>query len=38
VDLPLSGHVAHIWRDSRDNIADTADFTKMADYRTQGIR
>jgi 3-hydroxyisobutyrate dehydrogenase len=36
VNLPLSAHVAEIWRDSRDSIADTADFTKMADYRMQG--
>lgn len=34
VDLPLSEHVAQIWRDSRDAIPDEADFTRMADYRT----
>jgi 3-hydroxyisobutyrate dehydrogenase len=36
VNLPLSAHVAEIWRDSRDSIPDAADFTRMADYRTQG--
>jgi len=36
VHLPLSAHVAEIWRDSRDSIEDAADFTKMADYRKQG--
>jgi 3-hydroxyisobutyrate dehydrogenase len=30
VDLPLSAHVAEIWRNS---LADSDDFTRMADYR-----
>ena len=33
VDLPLSAHVARIWQGTRDSIPDTADFTRMADYR-----
>jgi len=36
MDLPLSRHVAAIWRDTGDSLPDTADFTRMADYRTQG--
>lgn len=35
VDLPLSAHVAEIWRDTGERISDAADFTRMADYRTQ---
>ncbi len=33
VDLPLSSHVAQIWQGSRETIPDSADFTRMADYR-----
>jgi 3-hydroxyisobutyrate dehydrogenase len=36
VMLPLSAHVAEIWRDTSDSLPDGADFTRMADYRTQG--
>jgi 3-hydroxyisobutyrate dehydrogenase len=32
-DLPLSGMVAAIWDGTREAIPDTADFTRMADYR-----
>jgi 3-hydroxyisobutyrate dehydrogenase len=32
-DLPLSAHVAEIWATTQDRIADTDDFTRMADYR-----
>jgi 3-hydroxyisobutyrate dehydrogenase len=34
IALPLSAHVGEIWAGSRDRIADTDDFTRMADYRT----
>jgi 3-hydroxyisobutyrate dehydrogenase len=33
IDLPLSAIVDRIWRDTRDSIPDTEDFTRMADYR-----
>jgi 3-hydroxyisobutyrate dehydrogenase len=33
IDLPLSAIVDRIWRDTRDSIPDTDDFTRMADYR-----
>ncbi len=33
VDLPLSTHVAHIWKTTSELIPDHADFTRMADYR-----
>lgn len=33
VDLPLSAHVGRIWREAAEAIPDTADFTRMADYR-----
>ncbi|MET0369513.1 MAG: NAD(P)-dependent oxidoreductase [Methylobacterium sp.] len=33
VELPLSDEVGRIWRESRVSIPDTADFTRMADYR-----
>lgn len=33
LDLPLSEHVARIWRDAADRLPDSADFTRMADYR-----
>jgi 3-hydroxyisobutyrate dehydrogenase len=33
VELPLSAHVAAIWRDAREQLPDGADFTRMADYR-----
>jgi len=36
VDLPLSTHVAEIWRDTGDSLPDGADFTRMADYRRPG--
>jgi 3-hydroxyisobutyrate dehydrogenase len=32
--LPLSAEIARIWRETRDRVADTDDFTRMADYRT----
>jgi 3-hydroxyisobutyrate dehydrogenase len=32
--LPLSAAVAQIWEGTRAAIPDTADFTRMADYRT----
>lgn len=32
-ELPLSAHVARIWEGTREAIPDTADFTRMADYR-----
>ncbi|WP_431267367.1 NAD(P)-dependent oxidoreductase [Dankookia sp. P2] len=32
--LPLSAEVARIWQATRDRIADTDDFTRMADHRT----
>jgi 3-hydroxyisobutyrate dehydrogenase len=38
VDLPLSAHVAAIWRETTGSIPDSADFTRMADYRTQDAR
>jgi 3-hydroxyisobutyrate dehydrogenase len=38
ITLPLSAHVAEIWRETTDTIPDTADFTRMADYRTNGAR
>nr|WP_287745080.1 NAD(P)-dependent oxidoreductase [Methylobacterium sp.] len=35
--LPLSAHVGRIWEEARARISDTADFTRMADYRiTEG--
>ena len=34
-DSPLSTHVARLWEDARARIPDTADFTRMADHRTQ---
>jgi 3-hydroxyisobutyrate dehydrogenase len=34
-DLPLSVHVAQIWDTTRESIPDTADFTRMADYRNK---
>jgi 3-hydroxyisobutyrate dehydrogenase len=34
-DLPLSAHVGRIWETTRDRIADTDDFTRMADYRAK---
>jgi 3-hydroxyisobutyrate dehydrogenase len=34
-DLPLSAHVGRIWETTRDSIADTDDFTRMADYRAK---
>lgn len=34
-DLPLSVHVAQIWDTMRESIPDTADFTRMADYRNK---
>ena len=34
-DLPLSVHVAQIWDNMRESIPDTADFTRMADYRSK---
>lgn len=33
--LPLSTHVARLWAETRDRIADGDDFTRMADYRAQ---
>ncbi len=33
MELPLSAAVARLWAESRDRIADTEDFTRMADYR-----
>jgi 3-hydroxyisobutyrate dehydrogenase len=33
IALPLSATVDRIWRDTRDSIPDTDDFTRMADYR-----
>jgi len=33
-DLPLSAHVADIWATTKHRIADTDDFTRMADYRS----
>jgi 3-hydroxyisobutyrate dehydrogenase len=35
VQLPLSAHVAEIWRASCERIPDTTDFTRMADYRNK---
>lgn len=35
VDLPLCAHAGDIWTATRDTIPDTADFTRMADYRTK---
>jgi 3-hydroxyisobutyrate dehydrogenase len=35
IALPLSATVDRIWRDTRDSIPDTEDFTRMADYRPQ---
>ena len=32
-DLPLSTQVGRIWRETADAIPDTADFTRMADFR-----
>ncbi|WP_159995209.1 NAD(P)-dependent oxidoreductase [Roseomonas sp. 18066] len=37
VTLPLSAEVARIWRDSTPRIADTDDFTNMADFRKEPI-
>ncbi|WP_419897517.1 NAD(P)-dependent oxidoreductase [Roseomonas sp. USHLN139] len=37
VALPLSAEVARIWRDSTPRIADTDDFTHMADFRKEPI-
>ncbi|WP_410824668.1 hypothetical protein [Methylobacterium oryzisoli] len=34
LDLPLSAHVGRIWEEARARLPDTADFTRMADYRT----
>jgi 3-hydroxyisobutyrate dehydrogenase len=34
-DMPLSVHVAQIWDTMRESIPDTADFTRMADYRSK---
>lgn len=34
IDLPLSAHAERIWAESRGRIADTDDFTHMADFRT----
>jgi 3-hydroxyisobutyrate dehydrogenase len=34
-DLPLSVHVGQIWDSTRASIPDTADFTRMADYRNK---
>ncbi|MBR0641652.1 NAD(P)-dependent oxidoreductase [Plastoroseomonas hellenica] len=34
-ELPLSAHVARLWAETRDRIADGDDFTRMADYRAQ---
>ncbi len=31
--LPLSALVARLWDETRQTIPDTADFTRMADYR-----
>jgi 3-hydroxyisobutyrate dehydrogenase len=33
IDSPLSQHVGQIWESCRDTLPDTADFTRMADYR-----
>ncbi len=33
-DLPLSTEVARLWAAARERIADSDDFTRMADYRT----
>lgn len=33
--LPLSAHVGQLWAEARDRIADSDDFTRMADYRAQ---
>ncbi|MCJ2050422.1 NAD(P)-dependent oxidoreductase [Methylobacterium sp. J-070] len=33
VDLPLAAEVGRIWQRTRARIPDTADFTRMADYR-----
>lgn len=35
VDLPLCAHAAEIWNSTRETIPDTADFTRMADYRSK---
>ena len=35
IDLPLSAEVKRIWQATQSIIPDTADFTRMADYRTQ---
>ncbi|EFH13748.1 NAD(P)-dependent oxidoreductase [Teichococcus cervicalis] len=33
VELPLCAHAARLWEEARPRIADTDDFTRMADYR-----
>jgi 3-hydroxyisobutyrate dehydrogenase len=33
IELPLSAHVAEIWNNAKESVPDTADFTRMADYR-----
>ncbi|WP_256019832.1 NAD(P)-dependent oxidoreductase [Roseomonas sp. GC11] len=33
LDLPLCAHAARLWEEARPRIADTDDFTRMADYR-----
>jgi 3-hydroxyisobutyrate dehydrogenase len=33
IDLPLSAEVKRIWQATQAAIPDTADFTRMADYR-----
>ena len=38
VALPLSAAVARIWEGTREAIADSADFTHMADYRVNPTR
>ena len=38
VHLPLAEHVAAIWQGTSDELPDSADFTRMADYRKQGAR
>jgi 3-hydroxyisobutyrate dehydrogenase len=35
VELPLSAEVGRIWRQSQARIPDTADFTRMAEYRAR---
>lgn len=37
-DLPLSALVDRIWRETRGSIPDSADFTRMADFRTAPTR